>query len=248
MLIKSDGTLWGWGDSYSGQVGDISFNEYHSPIQVGKDRNWVEVASGGSHSVAIKSDGTMWSWGFNGYGQLGIGSIVSKFRPTQVGKDSTWYKAACGGRHTMAIKTDGTLWAWGLNSSGQVGDKSYVDARYPVLVSDKRIWKYINCGFESSFALNTEYIYSVERKLDTEYLSIYPNPADSNVNLKITANYGDKIKIKDLFVKEIINLKLNRLYKNENFKLDINSLNSGIYFVELESNETIFFNKLIVTR
>ncbi len=115
VAIKTDGTLWAWGNNGSGQLGDGTTTDRHSPTQVGADTNWASVAAGGSHTVAIKTDGLLWAWGDNGYGQLGDGTTTSRSSPTQIGADTNWASVAAGTDYTVAIKTDGSLWAWGYN-------------------------------------------------------------------------------------------------------------------------------------
>ena len=61
--VKTDGTLWTWGQGNSGQLGDGTGTYHFAPIQVtgcaDGDTNWVAVACGISHTVALKSDGTL---------------------------------------------------------------------------------------------------------------------------------------------------------------------------------------------
>ena len=70
--VKTDGTLWLWGDNYGGQLGDNTSTGRSSPIQtVAGGTNWSQVACGLFHSSAIKTDGTLWTWGSNANGELG---------------------------------------------------------------------------------------------------------------------------------------------------------------------------------
>ena len=119
VAIKTDGTLWAWGNNGAGQLGDGTNEEKNTPVQIGQDR-WASV-SAGSHTVAIKTDGSLWAWGWNMYGQLGDGTNEDKNTPVQIGQDR-WTSLSAGGGHTVAIKTDGTLWAWGNNWFRQLGD------------------------------------------------------------------------------------------------------------------------------
>jgi alpha-tubulin suppressor-like RCC1 family protein len=53
--VKTDGTLWGWGGAYSGQLGTNStaVHSYSSPIQIGALTNWVTVGDIGYSSAAL---------------------------------------------------------------------------------------------------------------------------------------------------------------------------------------------------
>ena len=122
MAIKTDGTLWAWGQNTDGHLGINSVsNNVDSPVQVGAGTTWSEVSVGQKCVMAIKTDGTLWAWGLNDYGQLGLGNIINRSSPTQVGAGTTWMKVTSGHGTGAAIKTDGTLWTWGRNDRGQLG-------------------------------------------------------------------------------------------------------------------------------
>ena len=53
LAIKTDGTLWGWGENGFGEVGDGTATDRSSPVQVGVLTNWSQVAAGGFNNVAI---------------------------------------------------------------------------------------------------------------------------------------------------------------------------------------------------
>jgi len=69
--LKSDGTLWAWGDNDYGQLGDGSTTERYLPKKTGTDNKWVSIAAGDGHTLALKSDGSLWAWGMNDDGQIG---------------------------------------------------------------------------------------------------------------------------------------------------------------------------------
>ena len=126
--VRTDGTLWAWGNNNFGQLGKGSSNTTGPadfvPAQVGTATTWVSVAAGGQHVVAVRADGTLWAWGRNQVGQLGKGTTTispADYSPVQVGTAGTWVSAAAGFSHTVALRTDGTLWAWGSNGLGQLG-------------------------------------------------------------------------------------------------------------------------------
>jgi alpha-tubulin suppressor-like RCC1 family protein len=102
MAIKTDGTLWSWGQN---QVGQLGFNTssstvyYSSPTQVGSLTNWKQVSSGFNqrHVSAIKTDGTLWKWGDNTHGQFGINSSGNYYSsPIQVGSLTNWKQIFSG--------------------------------------------------------------------------------------------------------------------------------------------------------
>ena len=69
--IKTDGTLWCWGNNSSGELGIGSSNgTYPDPIQIGMDNDWDQVRAGRT-ACAIKTGGALFCWGRNSYGQVG---------------------------------------------------------------------------------------------------------------------------------------------------------------------------------
>ena len=78
LAVRSNGTLWAWGNNSSGELGDGTFTDRHAPKQIGTDTHWRSVAAGWSHSLAIKTDGTLWAWGDNDFGQVGDGTTIGR--------------------------------------------------------------------------------------------------------------------------------------------------------------------------
>ncbi|HUR17631.1 MAG TPA: hypothetical protein VMZ51_01685, partial [Acidimicrobiales bacterium] len=150
--IRTDGTLWAWGNNDSGQVGDGTLTAHSIPVQVGTATNWATVAAGGNHTAAIRADGTLWAWGYNGYGQAGSGS----FFPARLGTATDWATVAAGHSHTAAVKTDGTLWAWGYNGYGQLGDGTTTTRFVPVQVGTATDWATVVAGDSHTAAVRTD--------------------------------------------------------------------------------------------
>ena len=152
--IKTDGTLWSWGNNGNGQLGLNDTANRNSPVQVGALNTWINVATGGSNVLAVKTNGTLWSWGRNVAGQLGLGNTTAYSSPKQIGALTNWSKPSAGGsvgQNVGVIKTDGTLWSWGANGYGQLGlgNTSYYSS--PMQVGASTNWLLITMG--SSWAL-----------------------------------------------------------------------------------------------
>ncbi|PPD53663.1 MAG: hypothetical protein CTY12_04665 [Methylotenera sp.] len=150
--VKTDGTLWTWGDNYDGQLGQGNLNDLSSPVQVGTNTNWKYVASGSKHTVALKTNGTLWAGGYNYYGQLGDSTSSRKSSPIQIGTNTDWETVACGNSHTAALKTNGTLWTWGDNYRGQLGDGTRNTKSSPIQIGTETTWSHVWCGYTSTFA------------------------------------------------------------------------------------------------
>jgi alpha-tubulin suppressor-like RCC1 family protein len=153
--IKTDGTLWLWGDNARGQLGDNTITSKSSPVQtVAGGTNWKQVSAGETHTAAIKTDGTLWSWGYNVRGQLGDNSTVTpKSSPIQtVAGGTNWKQVSAGFLVTAAIKTDGTLWTWGANSNGELGDATTTDRKSsPVqTIAGGTNWKQVSIGGQAA--------------------------------------------------------------------------------------------------
>ena len=161
MGLKSDGTLWGWGRNYSGQLGNNSTTSVSSPVQtVSLGTNWAQVdfSQSNDRCSAVKTDGTLWNWGSNAFGELGDNTTDFKSSPVQtVAGGTNWLQVATGGFHSAAIKTDGTLWLWGQNSYGELGNDNTTNMSSPVqTVVGGTDWYYVSCGRHFTAATKTD--------------------------------------------------------------------------------------------
>lgn len=144
LAIRTDGTLYAWGDGSLGCLGTGNTTNRSSPVQVGALSGWTHVAASTNNnnfdvysSLGIR-DGALYSWGYNLVGQLGLGNTTSVSSPNQVGADTDWYAIAINGISSYGIKGDlayGSLYSWGNNTSGQLGLNDTTDRSSPVLVS-----------------------------------------------------------------------------------------------------------------
>jgi alpha-tubulin suppressor-like RCC1 family protein len=157
VVVKRDGSLWAWGFNIYGQLGDGTWANKSSPVQIGTDTNGQSVTAGSGHTLALKTDGTLWAWGYNYFGQLGDGTVYnSKNSPVQVGTATNWQSVVAGAYQTLALKTDGTLWAWGFNTYGQLGDGTAVNKSSPVQIGTTTNWQSVAAGYGHTVAIKND--------------------------------------------------------------------------------------------
>ena len=132
LAVKTDGTLWMWGDNGRGQLGQNNDIEYSSPVQI-PGTTWKFGSVGSKSAAATKTDGTLWVWGQNEYGQVGVNNRTHYSSPVQV-PGTNWNLVEAGAYGKLATKTDGTLWAWGGNDSGQLGLNNRTKYSSPVQI------------------------------------------------------------------------------------------------------------------
>jgi alpha-tubulin suppressor-like RCC1 family protein len=138
LALMSDGTVWAWGDNFTGELGNGTTNASSRPVEVrGLPNKAIAIAAGDYHSLALTSDGTVWAWGLNATRQLGNGTINYSSSPVEVTglPNNVMATAIAGGAgHSLALMSDGTVWAWGWNFKGQLGNGTTNDSSSPVEV------------------------------------------------------------------------------------------------------------------
>ena len=158
FAIKTDGTLWAWGQNGRGQIGQNNDNvQYSSPVQI-PGTTWSSISCGYS-ALATKTDGTLWAWGYNSNGELGHNNTTYYSSPRQI-PGNTWKSVDTSTRFgltsgTLATKTDGTLWAWGGNNYGLLGLNNRTKYSSPVQIPGTT-WNSISIGEYHSLAIKTD--------------------------------------------------------------------------------------------
>lgn len=173
--VKTDGTLWAWGENFGGQIGDGTRELRPLPVFVASDTAAVMAAIWG-HAFAVKSDGSLWAWGDWG------GSSTERISPVKIGEgfvsvafplglvsDGTLWEwssdafgqpalvgegfraVAAGGGHSIAARLDGTVWAWGPDASAQPSLSSH---QSPVQIGAG--YAAVSAGTGSVIALKTD--------------------------------------------------------------------------------------------
>jgi alpha-tubulin suppressor-like RCC1 family protein len=123
--IKSNSTLWTWGNNQYGQLGVGNLRNQSSPVQVGSGTNWYTVVCGWDATYAMTNSNQLFAWGNNANFQLGTGNNISRSSPVQI--PGTWATTSnasptlSAGYHVMALNSLYQLNTWGSNAFGQLG-------------------------------------------------------------------------------------------------------------------------------
>lgn len=89
-----------WGRDDYGQVNDVPDGS-----------DFIAIAAGKRHCLAIKVDGSLVGWGYNNHGECDV----------PAGND--YVDIAAGTWHSIALKSDGSIVVWGDDGSNQITDK-----------------------------------------------------------------------------------------------------------------------------
>ncbi len=88
-------------------------DDYNQVSNVPAGADFIDVAAGKRHGLALKSDGTICAWGQNLYGQCNVPPDDNDF----------FTAVAAGARHSIALKSDGSIVVWGDDSLYQISDR-----------------------------------------------------------------------------------------------------------------------------
>ena len=113
LALTADGSVYAWGDNFSGELGNSG--TLNSPVPVAVDpfgvlagKSVTAISAGDEDSLALTSDGQAVAWGKNNYGQLGNGITGTSTVPVLVNTDGilagkTVVAIAAGTFHSMVM-------------------------------------------------------------------------------------------------------------------------------------------------
>ena len=128
--VKTDGTLWAWGDNTKGQLGDGTNVTKSSPVQIGALTDWgstCKIRGSLDATTALKADGSLWAWGRNRFGALGVnqpgsGGTYDISSPVQIKTGVADFTVLRYGG--ALVTTSGELFTWGRGTKGQLGNST----------------------------------------------------------------------------------------------------------------------------
>lgn len=154
--IKSDGSLWAWGDAQAQSLGTSDQTAVLAPKKVSA-ANWETVAASVSHSCGLLKDGTAQCWGDGSYGELGNGANPARqAAPAAVSGTLKFSHIAVGKNFSCAVTTAGGLACWGDGALHQLGLGSDLNQKLvPAAVGTDSDWANVAAGVDHACAIKT---------------------------------------------------------------------------------------------
>jgi alpha-tubulin suppressor-like RCC1 family protein len=141
--IKSDGTLWVWGNTQGGYRGDGTYGRVNTrPVQVAFPAGTVITKVMVQNiAIALDNSGKVWTWGGNGGNNVLLGDLTRADyeHPAILSLPGSAKDIAGGGLFSYALLNDGSLYGWGLFQGymgvGAVAASGYAMTPKPMLLN-----------------------------------------------------------------------------------------------------------------
>jgi alpha-tubulin suppressor-like RCC1 family protein len=163
LALGNDGNAYAWGYAEFGALGNGAFTNASIPQRVvlpAGVTNWVTIAAGGYHNLALGGNGKLYAWGYAGVGTLGYGGVTNVSIPVPVNTPSNvvnWAAISAGILHSLALAEDGSLYGWGDNSRGQLGPNANSLQLVPLPITPPtgvQSWQQISAGAFHNLAIS----------------------------------------------------------------------------------------------
>jgi len=157
LLIKNDGTAWGFGNHQYGQLGGFTNPLQLTSVPVTGLSGIKAVSAGRESSLFLMNDSTVWGVGNNYWGQLGDSSGINRPKQAiQIPGLTGVIAISTFELHSLFLKSDSTVWACGENSQGALGDGTNITKYWPVQVQGLTGVKAISAGSHNSLFLKSD--------------------------------------------------------------------------------------------
>ncbi|MFN8367833.1 MAG: M12 family metallo-peptidase [Candidatus Kapaibacterium sp.] len=261
MALKSDGTVYIWGNNIHQQLGlGNNTGDKSSPQKILNLNSIEKVFCASNTGFALSSTGSLYSWGFGTHGERGDGSNSVVYSPVQVTTNVANVVTVSGGQSSATMyKADGTICTTGWNYLHMLGDPNhtqfYERNTFDCLTGDYS--KFVNNkGGENS---DYEYIHENEpqegddttllkfrvmklvqkNNVTTTNSSVICSPNPTNGIIYFTLPFEGTTDV-NVYNSLGCNFGFERIENptiNKRYRMDLSTLSSGIYYITLSSVE-----------
>jgi alpha-tubulin suppressor-like RCC1 family protein len=205
--VRSDGTLYAWGNGVNGELGYGTAASRSSPTQINVGvSGYSQVLAGNGISAALKTDGTLFAWGLGTNGETGFNTAVNRSIPVQVlaaVNFSTLATGANSGDHMAALSSLGLLYTWGNGNAGQTGVGDVQSRSSPVNIGTTTgaagslsTNQYLPARIGTSSYTSVSAGQSYQTAIDTNYrLVAWGNNASGQLGIGNVATYSSPVII-----------------------------------------------------
>ena len=160
LAIRQNGSAWGWGENWAGQLGDGTVERRSSPVSiVGGFSDWIAIdiatSSGHPFSAGIRGGEGLYAWGSNMNWIFGVDQATIDYRssPASVVNGSgfnDWIGVEASAIHTNTLRPTGQWFQSGLGNGGYTFGDQPEPTEIPSGYSD---WVRIGSGYWNTFAI-----------------------------------------------------------------------------------------------
>ena len=136
-VVKTDSTIWCWGNGGSGQLGNGADATSAVPVPVSGITNAAAISVGRSHTCVVLADGAVKCWGDNYFAQLGQTGIAESTTPVTINIPAA-LEVSAGSEFSCAVLASGQIRCWGyrgFTGTGYLGDGSGQSGNMPTPVT-----------------------------------------------------------------------------------------------------------------
>lgn len=158
LVLRSDGTLWGWGSNGYGQLAIKTVAALDYP----QARSGLNDVSAIAPGIALKADGTAWMLGSHRYynyvlRQTFFDACTMPGYPCAMAGLQGVTALAGGAGYFAVVRNDGTVWGWGDNyGGGTIGNGVTETSGTPAPVPGLSGMSAVSVGYGHALALKND--------------------------------------------------------------------------------------------
>ena len=273
IALRSDGTVWSWGNNTNGQLGDGSTTNRSTPVQASGMTDIIGIAGGTGHSVIRRSDAVVFAAGQNTYGQLGNASntnssVFVQMSPCGTATPVQWisftaqplpdksvrlnWSAASeinNDHFVMQRIREGEDWEEvgivSTNSDNRTQQQYSFTNKNPHSGTSYYRLKQVDKNGAFTYSSIVEVFIAIEG--DFEVGEIYPNPVVSSFRFVVSSYKDEKIRVEmtDMLGRTIRNADYSLKEGDNKINLDASSLASGSYVLRIVAGNEVVVKKFV---